>query len=769
MSQIPAGGEPPIPAEPLTAMRQPVNLTTTPSPAATMPTVVHPHLQMSSQTHGHHQQKALQLPSQNTSFNQVPFQSVAPQQAKVAYYPQQSTSAPQSSVHQQPSSSQSANQNQQNRRQNQPHQEQWPPLPPPTNDIKQLINLLVPVLISRKRDYERLPGDKYQQEAMLIEGILQKKQRPSRGRCNPYDPHLRGPPRDDDDRGGGHGQRRFPNHSPVTAKRKEERRQTFAQRGGYRGGRQHENEWYDHDSTDEEMYGMWKDPDEVTIAQLAEQFGDLKASKSASFAHNEWSEGNSKMINIKQGKEADLQSGNQYDDYFRFPTSSGYGGGGGGGGDDDDYDDDYDDRRHNRRPRRNLGNTDDTYPPGTTPPNINTPAGEVPTIFVFPSMDEVKPPYALKHAMDGNVCGGTSEHDDYKLIKGVTKEINLDKCPAHMDEFLYFKRQINTFIEVTRAAISKKVTIYTMVAVLMLRTAKYHHIIKRLASRQGFYTSFRHFIRVFILEQWPNAKDRALHLSGFCKQRSQSIEMYFESFVAIYEEFGTSLDDHIIKFIDGLNNAQLRERVRCNDYQQKTLLTVREYAIRTWQNMEAEMACRNKSYFNKSTGNRTGNGFSRQQRGYSRGRGRGRGNSNFRGRGRGSSTQSIASIRAAPTGGRGRGRSKSVGRQGGRGAGRGAGNGRRTSSAPRRSASRGNAQGRGRQQSRSRSEGRERSSSASRYQGGARSASAGNRRSGTPHAKIAALDNGGKREEAIKKARKLGQKGCVGCMASSHQ
>ena len=456
-------------------------------------------------------------------------------------------------------------------------------------------------------------------------------------------------------------------------------------------------------------------------------------------------------------------------DYFRFPTSSGYGGGGGGGGDDDDYDDDYDDRRRNRRPRRNLGNADDTYPPGTTPPNINTPAEEVHTIFVFPSMDEVKPPYALKHAMDGNVCGGTSEHDDYKLIKGVTKEINLDKCPAHMDEFLYFKRQINTFMEVTRAAISKKVTIYTMVAVLMLRTAKYHHIIKRLASRQGFYTSFRHFIRVFILEQWPNAKDRALHLSGFCKQRSQSIEMYFESFVAIYEEFGTSLDDHIIKFIDGLNNAQLRERVRCNDYQQKTLLTVREYAIRTWQNMEAEMACRNKSYFNKSTGNRTGNGFSRQQRGYSRGRGRGRGNSNFRGRGRGSSAQSIASIRAAPTGGRGRGRSKSVGRQGGRGAGRGAGNGRRTSSAPRRSASRGNAQGRGRQQSRSRSEGRERSSSASRHQGGARSASAGNRRSGTPHAKIAALDNGGKREEAIKKARQLGLKGCVGCMASSHR
>ena len=546
-------------------------------------------------------------------------------------------------------------------------------------------------------------------------------------------------------------------------------RHNYQSAGGYRGAPYQRGMSYcEPDSNDEEVegYSDWYDNDEYqeeTIEELAEQFGDLSASNSASYYRYDMPKSGEKYTYHGEAKDANLQSGHQSygRQYYRYSAAGGFGGGGGDEDDDGDDGDDQGRRWNHHRRHQNLGNPEGIHPPGTTPPpppapHIDTP-GMVTTIFQYPSMDEVIPPYALKHATDGNVCGGTSEHEDYKLIKGVTKEINLDRCPAHMDEFLFFKRQINTFMEVTRAAISKKVTIYTMVAVLMLRTTKYHHIIKRLASRQCFYTSFRHFVRCFILEQWPNAKDRALHLSGFCKQRSQSIEMYFESFVAIYEEFGTSLDDHIIKFIDGLNNSQLRDRVRCNDYQSKTLLTVREYAIRTWQNMEAESACRNKSYFNKSTGNRTGFGFGRQQRGFGRGRSRGRGNSNNRGRGRGSSFHSIASIRAAPMGGRGIGRSKSAGR-----VGRGGGAGKRDSSVRHRSASRSFGRGRG-GGNRSRSAGRGRGGGASRGRSRARSSSAGNRRSGTPHAKIAALDSGSKREDAIKIARQLGIKGCIGC------
>ena len=695
-----------------------------------------------------HQQQPYQHPQaqmpQQQIVSQMPQQHVMSQQPH-AQMPQQHVMPQQNSPFQMQLQQQQSYMTQQ--RQHTPDRAPYA-FPPPTNDLNLLENMSTEELLSRRGSYASDP--QFRQEIILIDGVLSQRDRNKKqyqGGCDPRKDYYRDHPPDDDEeklrrmRTKAARENYHANAAPYRYSSGKYGKNEKS--GNYKGGNRRDAG--DADSADEEI-------EEIAsgcgaMGSLTSQFGDMSFPAAPSFGED--LQGNDKFFTYGEENEKNLQSGRR-DDYRHYygPTNAGGGGGGGGGGDDDDDGDHHD---HHIRHRHHLREN--------TPP----PPEEV-TIFTFPSMDEVEPPYALKHAIDGNVCGGTSEHEDYKLIKGVTKEIDLDKCPAYMDEFLYFKRNINTFMEVTRAAISKKVTIYTMVAVLMLRTKRYHHIIKRLADKKAYYTSFRHFVRCFINEQWPNAKDRAMHLSQFCKQGKQSIEIYFESFVAIYEEFGTSLDDHVIKFIDGLSNATLRERVRCNDYQSKTLMTVREYSIRTWQNMEAEMACRNKSFYNKSSGNRTGNGYGRQQRSFSQGRGRGRGRGGFRGRGRGASNNTIASIRAAPSGNP-RGRSKSYARAGARG-GRGA---KRSSSAPGRSASRGNAnRGRSRSANRGGSNSRGRSSNTSTNRGRTRSSSAGNRRAATPHAKIAALDSTSKREEALQVARRLKLKGCVGC-AGAHK
>ena len=336
------------------------------------------------------------------------------------------------------------------------------------------------------------------------------------------------------------------------------------------------------------------------------------------------------------------------------------GGGGGGGGDDDDDDD----------PSGGSGDASH-FPIGPPVPSRNLGDNKV---KVFPSMDEPDYTiYELQHATNGLVCGGTMNQSHYKHILKLTESIKLDGCPKGQDEFLHFKKQINKYMDIVGASITADVTIYTLVSVFMLCTQKFHHTLKKLAEKKSYYVSFRHFIREFIAEMWPNARDRAMFLANSITQGQKKLEYYFEDFVAVFEEFGGDMTDYISRFIDGITDARLREKVRCNDYgPDKTLKKVRDYAVKTWQAMEAEEHCR-KQYQSFPSGYQRGRRAGRWQRG--RGSFRGRGFPR-RARGGASSSQrqnSIAAFGASQSRGRGvnRGRgggaaARSASRRGGR-------------------------------------------------------------------------------------------------------
>ena len=202
--------------------------------------------------------------------------------------------------------------------------------------------------------------------------------------------------------------------------------------------------------------------------------------------------------------------------------------------------------------------------------------------------------------------------------------------------------------------------------------------------------------------------------------------------------------DHISRFIDGLTDYRLREKVRCNDYgAERNLKQIRDYAAKTWQAMEAEEHCRRQSRNTFSTGYQRGGRAIRWQRfrGTSRGRGGARGRG---GRSWGNRQNSIAAFVASHPRGRGGGRGR-----GGRGRARSASRQTgRQSSRPSRSESRGP---------------RSRFPSA----GNQRSASAGRNRSSTPK-RINAVDSDEKREEAIREIKRLRLKSCVGCMMDTH-
>ena len=53
---------------------------------------------------------------------------------------------------------------------------------------------------------------------------------------------------------------------------------------------------------------------------------------------------------------------------------------------------------------------------------------------------------------------------------------------------------------------------------------------------------------------WPNARDRAMFLANSIKQGNNKLETYYEDFVAVFEEFGSDMSDHISRFIDGMTD-----------------------------------------------------------------------------------------------------------------------------------------------------------------------------------------------------------------------
>ena len=342
---------------------------------------------------------------------------------------------------------------------------------------------------------------------------------------------------------------------------------------------------------------------------------------------------------------------------------------------------------------------------------------------MFPSIDEMDPDgYIIQHRKGGSVCGGTANMEHYKFVEKIASKYKFDYVPSGQDEIFYFKRTVRNFIETVKASITMDVTMYTIVAVFMSKTQKFYHVLKEMTTIQETFTSFRAFINEFIVRQWPNVKSHALMMARTHKQLpGQTIEAYYEAHIDVHEETGRPIDDSVEAFIDGILSPVLRKYVRMHDYgPDRSLLSVRNYASRTVQNiaMEGERSFANQSQ--RQSTKKTG-------------------------RGRGFNRQSIATLNRNSSAGRGRG-AKHPSTSRGRGVQAGAAARRGNPGNP--TTSRGRIGGRG---------------GTTRGRG-----TAGPSRPGARGKGIASFNHSTSLNEAAKAANAAGLRGCLGCLRTSH-
>ena len=213
-----------------------------------------------------------------------------------------------------------------------------------------------------------------------------------------------------------------------------------------------------------------------------------------------------------------------------------------------------------------------------------------PLVQVFPGLEEVGVGLALKHMTGGPVVGGYPDHTIHRHLSKITMGVNFDKKSTD-DEILNYKREERKFMNLVKSGCNAETTIYTLVGLFLQKVQnRYGHVANKLAEKQSYFTSFKHFVREFRVAQWPNIKQHSTLIAVNNKQKAkESIECYFERHVDIMEEAGRDLDDTIEEFISGIYNKKVRETVRLHDYGAvRTLDQVRNFSSKTVQNLEAE-------------------------------------------------------------------------------------------------------------------------------------------------------------------------------------
>ena len=227
--------------------------------------------------------------------------------------------------------------------------------------------------------------------------------------------------------------------------------------------------------------------------------------------------------------------------------------------------------------------------PTSNPPSRRRALGDNP-VETFPGFEEIGVGFVLKHMTGGPVVGGYPDHTIHRHLYRITEKINFDKKSTD-DEILSYKREERKFLNLLKSGCNAETSIYTLVGLFLQKVQnKYSHVANRLAEKQSYFTSFRHFIREFRVAQWPNIKQHSTLVAVNNKQKAnESIEAFYERHIDIMEEAGRDLDDTIEEFISGIYNKKVRETVRLHDYGAvRTLDQVRNFSSKTVQNLQAE-------------------------------------------------------------------------------------------------------------------------------------------------------------------------------------
>ena len=127
------------------------------------------------------------------------------------------------------------------------------------------------------------------------------------------------------------------------------------------------------------------------------------------------------------------------------------------------------------------------------------------------------------------------------------------------------------FIQCLRGGCTRETTIYTIVGLFASKTAKWTNTVTEMMGKQGYFTSFMHFLKEFQIARWPTLQHEALAEIHICKQRQdESISVYADRWQELHDIVKWDVDSRLDFFISGLKNDKVREKVSTDYFEPNT-------------------------------------------------------------------------------------------------------------------------------------------------------------------------------------------------------
>ena len=175
---------------------------------------------------------------------------------------------------------------------------------------------------------------------------------------------------------------------------------------------------------------------------------------------------------------------------------------------------------------------------------------------VFPGIKETRK--ALKHEVEGEVCGGVGSNDTAKSFAKTWKGGQFQR----KDTAAEYRRKKQSLIDHFSIFYGDS-TIYTCVMVFYSLAMDYTTVLRELVKKKEKYTSFVHFLKCFEAEARPQLQqDAEAELQSCAQADKEDIATYFNRFNELLQLTNRRPEDCVWMWIDGIKNGETRRIVQ---------------------------------------------------------------------------------------------------------------------------------------------------------------------------------------------------------------
>ena len=201
-------------------------------------------------------------------------------------------------------------------------------------------------------------------------------------------------------------------------------------------------------------------------------------------------------------------------------------------------------------------------------------------VLVYPGFDEPEEEVTLTHMRGGPFCGGWAKDTVLRNLTRLTDKVDFTEKKEGESEPVCYLRHEAEWVSIAKSAINRDTQLYTIVACFANKMTEYTASLQPLLDRQGYFTSFKHFLREWRLVRWPHIRQAVMLEAEECRQlKKESIEKYFERFRTLSEIVGWNINDRVDWFVSGLRDDKIKEAVNQHHFASRSLPEVKQFAV----------------------------------------------------------------------------------------------------------------------------------------------------------------------------------------------